>query len=182
MHETVGPDSDADPVGHYLQVLADKTGSLIATSARYGAMFSGCTPDVVEIMATYGEKIGMAFQLADDVIDLADDGSQTGKRPGTDLREHVPTMPVLLLRHLVASGAANDADRRVLSLLDGDLADDDDLAVAVQALREHPVTEQTSQAAAARAQEAVDALDPLPAGPVRESLAQFAYALVDRSA
>ena len=104
LHETVGPTDGADPVDHYLQVLADKTGSLIATSARYGALFAGCDQEVIETVTTYGEKIGLAFQLADDVIDLTDDGSLTGKRPGTDLREHVPTMPALLLRRLVASG------------------------------------------------------------------------------
>ncbi len=182
MHETVGPDTGDDPVEHYLRVLADKTGSLIATAARYGAMFSGCEPDVVNTMAVYGEKIGLAFQLADDVIDLTDDGSLTGKRPGTDLREHVPTMPVLLLRRLIGSGAADERDRQVLALLDADLSDDADLARAVQALREHPVTERTRQAAEARAREAVEALSGLPDGPVRESLVQFAYALVERSA
>jgi len=182
LHETVGPTDGADPVDHYLQVLADKTGSLIATSARYGALFAGCDPEAIATVTTYGEKIGLAFQLADDVIDLTDDGGLTGKRPGTDLREHVPTMPALLLRRLVASDAATDADRRVLDLLDGDLSDDDDLADAVRALREHPVTERTREASEARANEAVEALADLPAGPVRDSLALFARSLVERSA
>ncbi|MCV2395620.1 polyprenyl synthetase family protein [Actinotalea sp. M2MS4P-6] len=182
LHETVGPVEGADPVEHYLQVLADKTGSLIATSARYGSMFAGCDPEVVETLATYGEKIGLAFQLADDVIDLTDDGSLTGKRPGTDLREHVPTMPVLLLRRLAASDSASAADRQVLAMLDGDLSDDESLADAVRALREHPVTDRTRAAASARAAEAVAALDTLPEGSVRDSLVQFAHALVERSA
>ncbi|MDO8105784.1 polyprenyl synthetase family protein [Isoptericola sp. b441] len=182
LHETVGPADGVDPVDHYLQVLADKTGSLIATSARYGALFGGCPPEVVDVVTTYGEKIGLAFQLADDVIDLTDDGGLTGKRPGTDLREHVPTMPVLLLRRLVGSGAGTAEDRRVLDLLDGDLSDDADLAAAVRALREHEVTERTRLAAEARANEAVDALGALPEGPVRDSLVLFARSLVERSA
>ncbi|HMO10101.1 MAG TPA: polyprenyl synthetase family protein, partial [Actinotalea sp.] len=182
LHETVGPADGVDPVEHYLQVLADKTGSLIATSARYGAMFAGCAPEAVTTMTTYGEKIGLAFQLADDVIDLTDDGSVTGKRPGTDLREHVPTMPVLLLRRLAASDQGTAADRSVLDLLAADMADDDALARAVGALREHPVTERTRLAAAARAAEAGAALGALPAGPVRHSLESFAGALVERSA
>ena len=97
LHETVGPDAGADPLEHYLGVLADKTASLISTAARYGALFAGAATEHVEIVARYGHKVGIAFQLADDVIDLASDGGQTGKTPGTDLRERVPTMPVLLL-------------------------------------------------------------------------------------
>ena len=98
LHETVGPQEGEDPVAHYLRVLSDKTGSLIATSARFGAMFAGCPPEVLRTVTSYGEKVGVAFQLADDVIDLSPDGARTGKTPGTDLRERVPTMPVLLLR------------------------------------------------------------------------------------
>ena len=101
LHETVGPGDIEDPVVHYLQVLSDKTGSLIATSARFGAMFAGCDRAVQDVLVTYGEKVGVAFQLADDVIDLRSDGSVTGKTPGTDLREHVPTLPALLLRRHV---------------------------------------------------------------------------------
>ncbi len=181
LHETVGP-GDGDPVAHYLQVLADKTGSLIATSARYGAMFSGCDEATVHLMATYGEKIGLAFQLADDVIDLTSTGGETGKTPGTDLREKVPTMPVLLLRRRVAGPEATDEDRALVALLDADLSDDAVLARAVAALSSHPVVEQTRVLAADRAAEAVAALATLPAGPVRDSLESFARSLVERAA
>jgi heptaprenyl diphosphate synthase len=83
LHETVGPGPGEDPVEHYLRVLADKTGSLIATAGRFGAMFSGCGPGVVEVMLDYGGRVGVAFQLADDVLDLAADGVALGKTPGT---------------------------------------------------------------------------------------------------
>lgn len=182
LHETVGPTEGADPVEHYLQVLADKTGSLIATSARFGAMYGGCSPEVVETVATYGERIGLAFQLADDVIDLTADASVTGKRPGTDLREHVPTLPVLLLRRLVGSGEGDAQDAALLARLDGDLSDDAALADAVAALRDHAVTARTREAAQRHAAEAVEALGPMPDGPVRTSLVRFAHALVERSA
>jgi len=182
LHETVGPTEGADPVEHYLQVLADKTGSLIATSARFGAMYGGCSPEVVETVAAYGERIGLAFQLADDVIDLTADASVTGKRPGTDLREHVPTLPVLLLRRLVGSGTGTAEDAALLARLDGDLSDDADLAAAVAALRDHAVTDRTREAAQRHAAEAVEALGPMPEGPVRSSLVRFAHALVERSA
>ncbi|AEE45084.1 polyprenyl synthetase family protein [Cellulomonas fimi] len=180
LHETVGPRPGEDPVAHYLQVLADKTASLVATSARFGAMFAGCRPDVVRTVTGFGEKLGVAFQLADDVIDLTSDGTLTGKTPGTDLRERVPTMPALLLRARAATDA-DPADRALVAQLDADLTDDDALAAAVAALRSHPVVAETRERAVALAREAVDELAPLPAGPVREALVAFADALVDRA-
>ena len=85
IQETQGPKNGTDPLAHYLQVVADKTGSLIATSARFGAMLAGADDEHVETLTAFGEKIGIAFQLADDVIDIASDSSQSGKTPGTDL-------------------------------------------------------------------------------------------------
>jgi len=181
LHETVGPGPGADPVEHYLQVLADKTGSLIATSARYGAMFSGCPADVVTTLVDYGEKVGVAFQLADDVIDLTSAGAQTGKTPGTDLREKVPTMPALLLRRLAAGPQGTDADRALVARLDGDLTSDEALADAVAGLREHAVVDETRRRAVAWARAAVDALGTLPPGPVKDSLVLFADSVVDRA-
>jgi heptaprenyl diphosphate synthase len=181
LHETVGPRPDDDHVAHYLQVLADKTASLIATSARFGAMFSGCRPDVVSIVSAFGEKIGVAFQLADDVIDLTSDGETTGKTPGTDLRERVPTMPALLLRARAASPDATAQDQEVLALLDADLTGDDALADAVAALREHPVVRETRERAVTLAHAAVLELDALDDGPVKDALVSFADALVDRA-
>ena len=181
LHETVGPAPDADPVEHYLQVLSDKTGSLIATSARFGAMFAGCRPDVVSTLVEYGEKVGVAFQLADDVIDLTSDGAQTGKTPGTDLRERVPTMPALLLRAKAAGPDATAGDRELVGLLDSDLTSDAALTQAVAGLRGHAVVDQTHERAVAWARQAVAALDGLPRGPVKDALVAFANALVDRA-
>jgi heptaprenyl diphosphate synthase len=182
LHETVGPQGGEDPIQHYLQVLADKTASLVATSAMFGAMFSGCQRSVVEIVTRYGEKIGVAFQLADDVIDLTSAGAVTGKTPGTDLRERVPTMPALLLRARAAGAHARQADRDLVALLDSDLSTDAALAEAVAALRVHDVVGETRQQAVTWAQEAVAMLDPLPPSSVKDALAAFANALVDRSA
>ena len=181
LHETIGPRPGEDPIAHYRQVLADKTASLIATSARLGAMFAGCTPDVVSTVMRFGEKIGVAFQLADDVIDLTSDGATTGKTPGTDLRERVPTMPVLLLRELVAGPSPAAADRDLVALLDSDLSSDAALAQAVAVLRRHDVVERTRQQATALAHEAVAELDPLPDGAAKDALVSFAAALVDRA-
>jgi len=178
--ETVGPGPGERPIEHYLRVLADKTASLVGTSARYGAMFAGCDAGTVEVLTAFGERVGVAFQLADDYIDLVSDGALTGKTPGTDLREGVATMPVLLLRERAEAGDA--PDRALLDRLDGDLSDDAALAEAVAALRAHPVVEQTYERSALLAAQAVDLLAPLPAGPAKDALVAFARVLVDRDA
>jgi heptaprenyl diphosphate synthase len=180
LHETVGPREDQDPVEHYIGVLADKTGSLIATSGRFGAMFAGCSREVTDVLVDYGEKVGVAFQLADDVIDLSSDPEVTGKTPGTDLREHVPTLPVLLARRAAAQGDGPAA--AVVEAVDGDLGDDAALARAVELLREHPVTAEAREHARRWAADAVAALDPLPDGEVRLALAEFAGQVAARTA
>jgi len=181
LHESLGPVDGADPVEHYLQVLSDKTASLLATSARFGAMFGGCSSEVVEAVAAYGEKVGVAFQLADDVLDIASSGAESGKTPGTDLREHVPTMPVLLLRSRVARGDAAPGDAELLALLDSDLSSDHLLERAVEALRAHEVLAETRELAVRWAREAAAELEPLPDGSVKQALSDFAAALADRA-
>lgn len=181
LHETTGPAEGDDPVEHYIGVLAGKTASLLATSGRFGARFGGA-PEVEEVLAAYGEKVGVAFQLADDVIDLASTGDATGKTPGTDLREGIPTMPVLLLRQRVARGTASEDDVALLADLDGDLSSDEALAAVVDRLRAHEVLAETRALAARYAREAEAELAPLPEGPVKEALESFAIALVDRAA
>ena len=181
LHETVGPQGGEDAVEHYLRVLADKTGSLIATSARFGAMFAGCPPDVVRIVTEYGEKVGVAFQLADDVIDLSASGAETGKTPGTDLRERVPTMPVLLLRARAARSGGSAQDRTLVELLDSDLSGDASLADAVRGLRGHAVVDETRTLAVAWARDAVAELTSLPPSVVKDALVSFTEALVDRA-
>nr|WP_218885651.1 polyprenyl synthetase family protein [Kineococcus aurantiacus] len=179
LHETVGPRPDEDPVRHYLDVLADKTASLIATAGRFGAVFGGGSEDVVRAMVRYGEDVGVAFQLADDVLDLTSDVGESGKRPGTDLREGVPTLPVLLARRAAAEG--DPAARAVVALLDsGRLDDDAVLAEAVDALRRHPVTDQARCTAREWARRASTHLAGLPASPAREALEAYAGTIADR--
>ncbi|WP_427015456.1 polyprenyl synthetase family protein [Pseudarthrobacter sp. P1] len=178
LHETVGPRPDEDPVEHYLSVIADKTGSLVAASGQLGAIFAGASREFQNVLLQYGEKVGVAFQLADDVIDVTGAKVKSGKSPGTDLREGVPTLPVLLLRKAAAAGDASAAE--VLALVDGDLAGDDALAEAVAALRSHPVTAESWTVARQWADDAVAALDPLPEGVVKTALSAFALAVVSR--
>ena len=111
IRETVGPRAGEDALEHYLNVVADKTASLIATSGRFGAMLSGAAESTVDVLARYGERIGVAFQLSDDLLDVASDSDESGKAPGTDLREGVPTLPVL---HALRS--TSPADERLRSV------------------------------------------------------------------
>ena len=129
------PDDGQDPLDHYLQVVADKTGSLIATSALFGSKISGAEPEVQQAMAEFGEQIGVVFQLSDDIIDITSD--VTGKTPGTDLREGIPTLPTLLARR-----STDPADARLLELLDSDLHDDAALAEVLGLLRRHRSVDQ----------------------------------------
>jgi heptaprenyl diphosphate synthase len=179
MHETVGP-GDGDPVGHYLQVLSDKTGSLIATACRFGAMFAGCDAMTVETMIRYGERVGCAFQLADDVLDLVSDTEESGKVPGTDLREGVATLPVLILRAMAAAGEEGPGGARALALLDAGVESDEDLAEALSLLRSHPAMQGAREAARQAADDAVASLAGLPAGRVPDALAAVAKQLADR--
>ena len=181
LHETVGPRPGQDPVEHYLQVLSDKTGSLIATAARFGGMFAGVDGAALEALVQYGERVGIAFQLADDVLDLVADPAVSGKAPGTDLREGVPTMPVLLARRALSTGADPIGTRRLLELVDGDLSDDAVLAEAVARLQAHPALAEARSAAQGWARAAVKALAPLPTGPPRDALAAVAEAFADRA-
>jgi heptaprenyl diphosphate synthase len=182
MHETVGPQEGDDPVAFYLQVLSDKTGSLIAAAAQAGVLFSDGPSEFEAPLLTFGEKAGVAFQLLDDVIDLSDDPAQTGKVPGTDLRAGVPTMPYLLLgqREDAASVALRDKiDAGVAEIAGG--ADPSILDGALAALRDHDATAQTRALAGDWSGEAIEAVEVLPDGPVREALIRFAEAVADRS-
>ncbi|PRB63922.1 polyprenyl synthetase family protein [Microbacterium maritypicum] len=182
MHETLGPQQDDDPIAFYIQVLADKTGSLIAAATQGGVIFSNAPSEYEEPLRMYGEKIGVAFQLLDDVIDLSAKPEETGKVPGTDLRAGVPTMPYLLLKAEPDDAAVDLAariDDGVALIADG--ADPAILDGPLDELRDHRVTQKTLELAHAWTRDAVDALAPLPRGTVREALTRFAETLAERS-
>jgi heptaprenyl diphosphate synthase len=181
LHETIGVREGEDPMQHYLGVLADKTGSLIAASARAGVMHSGAPAEYAEPVETFGERVGVAFQLADDVIDLSSRPDQTGKVPGTDLRAGVPTLPLI---HLRREAATDPGAAALLQRIETAARDDDGSAAfaeAVAELREHAVTAATLEEARRWAASAVEALAPLPRGPVKKALSRFADAVVERT-
>jgi heptaprenyl diphosphate synthase len=183
LHETTGPGEGVDPVDHYFSVLADKTGSLISAAARSGIRYSGAPAEFEEPARIFGEKIGIAFQLADDVIDLSPSSDSTGKKAGTDLKAGVPTLPTLLLERVV------DTDPEAASLLkrlrddaqSTDAAAEADLPEAVRALYDHPVTQTTRDEALRFAREAMEALEPLPDNAAKRALGMFADHVVSRT-
>lgn len=178
--ETAGPQDGRDPVDHYLDVLGGKTGSLVAVSCRFGAMMSGADETVVDVLTQYGERLGVAFQLADDVLDIASDSHESGKTPGTDLREGIATLPVLRLRERAARlGLAEDL--ALCELLDSDLTDDTRHAEALRLLRAHPALGQARRDTVRYAEEARSALAPLPDGPAKSALVELCDAVVHRA-
>jgi heptaprenyl diphosphate synthase len=132
--ETLGPRPGQDPLAHYMSVVEDKTASLIATAGRFGAMFGGAPAEVVARIRSASHALGVAFQLSDDILDVASDSAQSGKEPGADLREGVRSLPVL---RALGSPAAGDERLRDLLSRDG-LTDDTLHAEALALLRAHP--------------------------------------------
>jgi heptaprenyl diphosphate synthase len=135
--ETVGPVPGQDPLEHYMSVVTNKTASLIATAGRFGGMLSGAPDEVTARITPACEALGIAFQLSDDIIDVASDSEQLGKAPGTDLREGVQTLPMLY-----ALRSAEPAGARLSELLrSGELTDPWLHAEALALLRSHPAME-----------------------------------------
>jgi geranylgeranyl pyrophosphate synthase len=179
MRETIGPAPGEDPVRHYQSVIKQKTGSLIATSGRFGGMCSGAAEEHITALRRYGEIVGAAFQISDDIIDIASSGDESGKTPGTDLREGVPTLPMLY--------AMADTDRRgpdgarLHDLLSRPLTDDAEVAEALGLLRESTGLPRARKTLADYADRARDVLRALPECPARDALRAMADYLVDRT-
>ena len=175
IRETMRPNDGEDPLQHYLGVVADKTGSLIATSARLGAKMSGAPLEVELALTEFGERIGAAFQLSDDIIDIASESGDSGKTPGTDLREGVPTLPVL-----IALNGTDPADARLRELLSQPLLDDGLHTEALALLRVHPAMDEARAYVRAEADAAREMLSTLPARSARAALEALCDTVVTR--
>jgi len=175
--ETQGPRNGEDPLDHYMQVVADKTGSLISASARFGAMASGAPTDIKETLTVFGEKVGIAFQLADDVIDISSESFESGKTPGTDLREGVPTLVTL---NVMKSNKREDKD--LIKLLQSPIKDEKTVKQVLTTLRSHDALAQSREQLLGIARDARTALGPLPVNDVTGALFSLCDAIVDRSA
>jgi heptaprenyl diphosphate synthase len=173
--ETQGKSEGLSQIDHYMKVVADKTGSLIATSARFGALLSGASPKVVETVTKFGEKIGVAFQVADDLLDIASNETASGKTPGTDLKEGIPTLVTLFVM------ADNDpADKDLIHKLNKPISEED-LPNVISDLRKHKALKKVQEYLIQVAKEANELLVDLPAGAAKEALNNLTFALINRS-
>ena len=176
IRETVGPQPGEDPVDHYLGVLADKTGSLVATSARFGATFAGVEEPLVKALTAFGEEVGVAFQLSDDLLDILSDGGVSGKSPGTDLREGIATLPVLL-----ALAGDDPAEARLRELVAAPVTDDGDHAEALGLLRSSGGLLRATEVLREYADRARAGLAAVPKGEVRDALSALCDYVVTRT-
>jgi heptaprenyl diphosphate synthase len=175
--ETIGPRDGEDLHAHYLQVVADKTGSLLSASAQYGALASGASDSVRKILGKFGERIGIAFQIADDVIDITSDSGVSGKTPGTDLREGVPTLVTL---HVITSSDPTDAGLRQLLL--SPITEEIVVAEVLAQLRVHRAVENARAQLREYADGARNVLADLEDCDAKDALMALCDAVIDRSA
>jgi heptaprenyl diphosphate synthase len=175
MRETLGAKKSQDPVEHYLRVVWEKTGSLIAASGRFGGTFSGASLDDVERLARLGDAVGTAFQISDDIIDISSVSEQSGKTPGTDLRAGVHTLPVLYA--LRDEGAEGD---RLRTLLARPLESDDEVAEALELLSRSRGMVLAKQKLQGYADIAHAELSALPQGPANDALERLVRYTIER--
>jgi heptaprenyl diphosphate synthase len=175
--ETVGCRPGDDPLDHYLRVVTEKTASLIATSGQFGAMFSGAPAGVITRITPACAALGVAFQLSDDLLDVASESAQSGKTPGTDLREGVRTLPML---HALRS--AGPGDERLVELLNmPELSDPDLHAEALNLLRAHPAMDLAKADTRRWAEQARAEILQLPDVPARAAFEALCEFVVERT-
>ncbi|HMZ14579.1 MAG TPA: polyprenyl synthetase family protein [Mycobacterium sp.] len=175
MRETKGAAAGIDPIEHYLRVVYEKTACLIAASGQFGATFSGATDDQIERLSRLGGIVGTAFQISDDIIDIDSDPDESGKLPGTDLREGVHTLPVLFALSETGPGAD-----RLRELLKGPIEDDDLLAEALTLLRASSGIAKAKATVQKYAEQAGEELAGLPDVPGRRALASLVDYTINR--
>ena len=185
IRETQGPLPGDDPIEHYWYVVSGKTASLIATSARFGGLFSGADPETISVLADFGEAIGVAFQLSDDIVDIASESTESGKTPGTDLREGIATLP--LLYAVSQDDAVGRRLREIVFGPDSDAAtvkpvtDDALVAEALELLRTSEGMRRARQTLAEYADSAREMVSRLPDRPARAALEELCSFVVKRT-
>lgn len=165
--------ADLDEAG-YLQVIRSKTAKLFEASARVGAILAGAPPALEQACADYGQALGTAFQVIDDVLDYAGDAAVMGKSLGDDLREGKATLP------LIAAMQRGSADQRALIRGAIETGSTELLGEVIAIVRATGALEVARQAAAGEARRAMKAARALPDGPHGASLLQLAAQLLER--
>ncbi len=162
------------PESNYLEIIRRKTASLIATSCRLGGMLSDATPEHTDILEEFGDALGMAFQLSDDIMDITATQLELGKEPGSDLRLGVYTAPVL---HALAYDEHREELARILGHgpPDGEFLDR-----ALEIVRGGGSIDHARRAVTAEVGRAIALARRLPPGPAKHALEQLARFLAAR--
>lgn len=160
--------------GAYMEVIRRKTGALIATSCRLGGMLSDAPAEHLDVLEGFGEALGLAFQLSDDIMDVTATQLELGKEPGVDMKEGVYTLPVL---HALNRGERREELRALL--LPGP-PDGERLDRALEIVRRQESLAHARAAVAAEVERAEALAGRLPAGPARTALTQLAGFLAAR--
>lgn len=158
----------------YLRVIRSKTAKLFEASARLAPILSGASKETEQACATYGQALGTAFQVIDDLLDYEGTARELGKNLGDDLREGKVTLPVIC-----ALREANPAQKSLLqtAIVEGDFAHMDDI---LQIIRDTGALETTRASASAEARRAINAAQKLPSNQYRSALLQLAADLLER--
>jgi geranylgeranyl pyrophosphate synthase len=161
----------------YIDIIADKTASLFACSAEAGAICSDLDLETCGMLKSYGENLGLAFQITDDLLDLIGESTKTGKMLGSDIREGWVTLPLIYaLRN--GGGSYKEEFRGVLG---GDVAPSD-LDRVIDFVRSHGGIEYAEQKARGYVEKAIAILERLDGLPMKGALQKLASlaALRDR--
>jgi len=160
----------------YLKVVRGKTAALFSAATEVGAVIAGRDEATIRALHTYGDALGIAFQIVDDLLDYGGDASATGKNLGDDFRERKLTLPV------IKAVAAADPEERAFwtRVIEKGDQREDDLAQALALLSRHGAMDSTRLEAIAWSARAKEALAPLPAHPIRDMLTDLADYVVAR--
>lgn len=177
MLEILGPTPDNGPLPHYFGVISDKTAALLSVSLRLGALQSGAPAEVADALAEYGEQLGVAFQVSDDLLDITSPSELTGKEQGKDLAVGTVGLPILLV--LTGEDARDDELRALLNSPTGVAGEDHRRALDL--LRESAVMGKAREIRDERLARARSALRGLPAGPPLRALEALCDVVADRT-
>lgn len=160
----------------YLQVVRGKTAALFSAATEVGGVIAGAPDDHIAALFEYGDALGVAFQIVDDLLDFQGDQGAIGKNIGDDFRERKLTMP------LIKAVARADTEEKAfwVRTIEKGRQEDGDLETAIALLKKHDALSDTSAAAHAESKRAKEALAPLPEHPVKDMLIDLADYVVER--
>jgi geranylgeranyl pyrophosphate synthase len=173
LHQDMSAYNYSQSTMEYFARISGKTASLFATAAEGGAMIAGTRPDWTERLRTYGENIGMAFQIVDDILDFAGDEEEMGKPVGSDLMQGTLTLPALLL---IERYPNNNPVKRLFS----GRQRAESLRRSIEMIRESDILEESTNVALDFRDRALAAIEPLPQSEAKDALVEVANWVMQR--